>query len=268
MHPAGPCPGFSAADPRGLRALPRGRLGAFRGTSPCASASPSRCASPQQLLTLAVEAERAGFHSFTVPESLFYPKLSDSKYPYTGDGDRDFLEDKPFIEPFVLMGALGAVTERLRFTTFVVKLPHAAPGAGGEAGHLGGRAHEQPARPRRRPLALARRLPRDERALGRARQAHGRDDRDPARAHARRVLRVPRRALRPRAREALPGADAADPDPDRRPRGRGAAARGPRRRRLDARGRRQGGRPRRRSSRGSRRCGASTGASASPSRST
>ena len=52
---------------------------------------------PQQLFTLAVEAERAGFHSFTVPESLFYPKLSDSKYPYTGDGDRRFLEDKPFI---------------------------------------------------------------------------------------------------------------------------------------------------------------------------
>ena len=78
---------------------------------------------PQQLLTLAVEAERAGFHSFTVPESLFYPKLSDSKYPYTGDGDRRFLEDKPFIEPFVLMGALAAITQRLRFTTFVVKLP-------------------------------------------------------------------------------------------------------------------------------------------------
>jgi probable F420-dependent oxidoreductase len=82
---------------------------------------------PQQLLTLAVEAERAGFHSFTVPESLFYPKLSDSKYPYTGDGDRRFLEDKPFIEPFVLMGALGAVTECLRFTTFVIKLPMRHP---------------------------------------------------------------------------------------------------------------------------------------------
>ena len=82
---------------------------------------------PQQLFTLAVEAERAGFHSFTVPESLFYPKLSDSKYPYTGDGDRHFLEDMPFIEPFVLMGALGAVTERLRFTTFVIKLPMRHP---------------------------------------------------------------------------------------------------------------------------------------------
>jgi len=82
---------------------------------------------PRQLTTLAVEAERAGFHSFTVPESLCYPKSSDSKYPYTGDGDRRFLEDKPFIEPFVLMAALGAITERLRFTTFVVKLPMRHP---------------------------------------------------------------------------------------------------------------------------------------------
>jgi probable F420-dependent oxidoreductase len=78
---------------------------------------------PKQLLTLAVEAERCGYDSFTVPESLMYPKHSDSKYPYTGDGGREFLEGKPFIEPFVLMGALASITQKLRFTTFVVKLP-------------------------------------------------------------------------------------------------------------------------------------------------
>ncbi len=78
---------------------------------------------PKQLLTLAVEAERCGYDSFTVPESLMYPKHSDTKYPYTGDGDRQFLEGKPFIEPFVLMGALASITQKLRFTTFVVKLP-------------------------------------------------------------------------------------------------------------------------------------------------
>ncbi|MCP5055560.1 MAG: TIGR03619 family F420-dependent LLM class oxidoreductase [bacterium] len=82
---------------------------------------------PLQYAPLAIEAESAGFHSFCVPESIFYPKESNSKYPYTPDGDRGFLEDKPFIDPFVLMGALGAVTERLRFTTFVVKLPMRHP---------------------------------------------------------------------------------------------------------------------------------------------
>ena len=77
---------------------------------------------PKQYCTLAIEAEQAGYDSFAVPESILYPRDSDSKYPYTPDGDRDFLEGRPFIEPFVLMGAMGAVTERIRFTTFVVKL--------------------------------------------------------------------------------------------------------------------------------------------------
>lgn len=72
---------------------------------------------------LAMAAEQAGFDSFVVPDSIGYPRDSDSTYPYTPDGNRAFLEDKPFIEPFSLIPALGAVTTTLRFTTFVVKLP-------------------------------------------------------------------------------------------------------------------------------------------------
>lgn len=72
---------------------------------------------------LAKAAEAAGFHSMIVPDSICYPKISDSKYPYTPDGNREFLEDKPFLEPFTLIPALAAVTERIRFHTFVVKLP-------------------------------------------------------------------------------------------------------------------------------------------------
>jgi probable F420-dependent oxidoreductase len=72
---------------------------------------------------LAKAAEAAGFHSMIVPDSICYPKQSDSKYPYTPDGDRGFLEDKPFIEPFALIPALGMVTSTLCFNTFVVKLP-------------------------------------------------------------------------------------------------------------------------------------------------
>jgi probable F420-dependent oxidoreductase len=82
---------------------------------------------PGQLLPLAVAAEQAGFSSFTVPDSIAYPQRSASEYPYTDDGSRAFLEDKPFVEPFSLIPALGAVTERLRFTTFVVKLPIREP---------------------------------------------------------------------------------------------------------------------------------------------
>ena len=78
---------------------------------------------PRQYVSLARAAEEAGYTSFVVPDSICYPETSDSKYPYTIDGDRHFLEDKPFIEPFSLIPAMAAVTERLRFTTFVVKLP-------------------------------------------------------------------------------------------------------------------------------------------------
>ena len=78
---------------------------------------------PSHYLPLAVEAEEAGWSSFVVPDSICYPEVSDSKYPYTPDGSREFLEDKPFLEPFSLIPAMGAVTQRLRFATFVVKLP-------------------------------------------------------------------------------------------------------------------------------------------------
>lgn len=78
---------------------------------------------PSHYLPLAKAAEEAGWSSFIVPDSICYPEVSDSKYPYTPDGDRRFIEDKPFIEPFSLIPAMGAVTQRLRFTTFVVKLP-------------------------------------------------------------------------------------------------------------------------------------------------
>ena len=82
---------------------------------------------PSHYLPLARAAEEAGWHSFVVPDSICYPESSDSRYPYTPDGDRHFLEDKPFLEPFSLIPALAAVTTRLRFTTFVVKLPIRQP---------------------------------------------------------------------------------------------------------------------------------------------
>jgi len=82
---------------------------------------------PSHYLPLAIAAEQAGYTSFCVPDSIAYPRDSDSKYPYTPDGDRHFLEDRPFIEPFSLIPAMGAVTERIRFTTFVMKLPIRQP---------------------------------------------------------------------------------------------------------------------------------------------
>ncbi len=72
---------------------------------------------------LACAAEEAGYDSMVIPDSICYPAESDSVYPFNPDGSREFLEDKPFLEPFSLIPYLGAVTQRLRFITFVLKLP-------------------------------------------------------------------------------------------------------------------------------------------------
>jgi probable F420-dependent oxidoreductase len=76
---------------------------------------------------LAQAAERAGYTSMTVADSLIYPRESDATYPYTDTGDREFLEDKEFIETMVLVTHLAAVTTTLRFTPFVLKLPVRPP---------------------------------------------------------------------------------------------------------------------------------------------
>ena len=78
---------------------------------------------PSFYAPLARAAEDAGYDSMVVPDSICYPRHSDSVYPFNPDGTREFLEDKPFLEPFSLIPALGAVTTRLRFVTFVLKLP-------------------------------------------------------------------------------------------------------------------------------------------------
>ncbi len=78
---------------------------------------------PGFYLPLARAAEEAGYDSMVVPDSICYPREGHSRYPFNPDGTREFLEDKPFLEPFSLIPAMAAVTERIRFVTFVLKLP-------------------------------------------------------------------------------------------------------------------------------------------------
>ena len=72
---------------------------------------------------LAQAAEAAGFATVAVPDSIAYPKESSSTYPYNFDGTREFLENKPFIEPIVAISAMAAVTSTIEFHTFVLKMP-------------------------------------------------------------------------------------------------------------------------------------------------
>jgi alkanesulfonate monooxygenase SsuD/methylene tetrahydromethanopterin reductase-like flavin-dependent oxidoreductase (luciferase family) len=78
-------------------------------------------------IPLAKAAEANGYAGMLIPDSICYPEHSDTKYSYNSDGSREFLENKPFLESFVMAAALGAVTEKLELTTNVVKLPIRPP---------------------------------------------------------------------------------------------------------------------------------------------
>jgi alkanesulfonate monooxygenase SsuD/methylene tetrahydromethanopterin reductase-like flavin-dependent oxidoreductase (luciferase family) len=82
---------------------------------------------PKFYIPLAKAADEAGYHAMTIADSIAYPFESDSKYPYTADGNREFLDGKAFIETFALIGALSAVTTKLKFNIFVLKLPIRPP---------------------------------------------------------------------------------------------------------------------------------------------
>ena len=79
------------------------------------------------MLPLARAAETHGYAGFAIPDSLIYPKASATQYSYTDDGGREFLENKPFVESFILAAAIGAATTTLELTTNVVKLPVRPP---------------------------------------------------------------------------------------------------------------------------------------------
>lgn len=82
---------------------------------------------PAYYIPLAKAAEAAGYHAMTIADSVAYPFESDAKYPYTPDGNREFLDGKEMIETFVLTAALGAMTSTLKFNFFVLKLPIRPP---------------------------------------------------------------------------------------------------------------------------------------------
>ncbi len=77
---------------------------------------------PEHYTALAQTAEEVGFSQVAVPDSSFWSEQVSDDYPYTSDGLRLWKEDTPFIEPFMAVAAMGAVTTRIRFCTYVVKV--------------------------------------------------------------------------------------------------------------------------------------------------
>jgi len=77
---------------------------------------------------IARTAEAAGFSSIGMPDSFFYPKRTDSQYPYADtEMIRGYIEAMPFIEPLVAMSWMAAVTSRIRLYPSVLKVPTRQP---------------------------------------------------------------------------------------------------------------------------------------------
>jgi probable F420-dependent oxidoreductase len=82
---------------------------------------------PGHLIPLAIAAEEAGFEAISFSDHAVYPEKLDTPYPYTEDGSRRYDQTTEFPDPWVVIGALSAVTKRLRFTNNVFVLPMRNP---------------------------------------------------------------------------------------------------------------------------------------------
>lgn len=75
------------------------------------------------VLPTAIAADELGFDTVAIPDSVFYPKTVSAKYPYTPDGSRFWQSDLPFLDPWVAIPTMAAMTKRVHFYTGVMKFP-------------------------------------------------------------------------------------------------------------------------------------------------
>ena len=80
-------------------------------------------ASPLHYVELARACEAAGFASVSLSDHVFAPQQLSSAYPYTPDGKPLMLADEDWLDPWVAVGAMAAVTTTLEFMTNVYILP-------------------------------------------------------------------------------------------------------------------------------------------------
>jgi probable F420-dependent oxidoreductase len=78
---------------------------------------------PTELCEIAVAADTSGWDTLVVSDHLVHPERIASPYPYTEDGSTRWEADAPWPDPWVAIGAMAAVTERIRFLTGVYVLP-------------------------------------------------------------------------------------------------------------------------------------------------
>jgi probable F420-dependent oxidoreductase len=76
-----------------------------------------------QLLDVARAAEDAGIHGIMVSDHIVFPEDLTSPYPYSPDGKPMWAPSTPWPDPWVLIGAMAAVTDRLHFGTNIFIAP-------------------------------------------------------------------------------------------------------------------------------------------------
>lgn len=77
---------------------------------------------------IARTAEGTGWTSLAVPDSLIYPEVTQSDYPYLStDTVRQALESVPVLDPLIAMTMMAGVTTTLRFYPAVLKVPVRQP---------------------------------------------------------------------------------------------------------------------------------------------
>jgi probable F420-dependent oxidoreductase len=82
---------------------------------------------PAHLGPLASAADRAGFDCVALSDHVVHPKQIRTPYPYTEDGQTRWPPFTDWLDPWVAIGAMSAVTERIRFFTSVFVLPMRNP---------------------------------------------------------------------------------------------------------------------------------------------
>lgn len=78
---------------------------------------------PRQWPRLARAAEEAGFGALVVSDHLVYPRDLETPYPYTSSGQPRWDPSTPWPDPLIAIGAMAAVTNRIKFLTSIYILP-------------------------------------------------------------------------------------------------------------------------------------------------
>jgi probable F420-dependent oxidoreductase len=79
--------------------------------------------SPRHYASLAAQAEELGYESVWVPDHLVFPEVMPPSYLYTDSGEPPIPSSTAVYDPWVLLGAIAAVTETIRLGTNVYVLP-------------------------------------------------------------------------------------------------------------------------------------------------